>query len=458
MASPSDSLQPIFDCIAGQFPQTVEELTRLCRQPSVSAQNLGMAETVELVAQMLEEAGCRVEVLPTKGPYPAIYGEAVGASPTTLLFYNHYDVQPPEPLELWTSPPFEPQIRDGHFYARGVADNKGDLVARLAALRAFRQVRGQLPISVKFFIEGEEELGSPNLGRLIAEHGHRLQADGCLWEGGDVNWRGQPVIVLGAKGICYVELEVETSNRDVHSSQATVVPNAAWRLLWALASLKDPQEKILIPGFYDEVSPPSPAELEALASIPAEDEELRASLGLTSLLGGVSGRDYFQRHLLEPTCTICGLDSGYSGPGAKTVSPHRARAKLDFRLVPNQRPEDVLAKLRRHLDEQGFSDVRITTAMDGEHPARTDPSSPFVRLVRAAAQRVYQTEPVVMPTMAATGPMYLFTDVVGLPVASSGVSYPDSRLHAPDENIRLNDFLQAIKQVSAIMELMGLGR
>lgn len=449
-------MEKLYRYIDEHMDDTVQNLVRLCRQPSVSAQGLGVPEMADLLAEMLGQRGFAVRRLPVPGrPFPVIYGEIAGDSPTTLLLYNHYDVQPAEPLELWTSPPFEPTIADGKLVARGASDNKGNIAARLAALSALQAVRGSLPLSVKFCIEGEEEIGSPRLAVFVEENRELLKADACLWEGGGVNWQGQPTVVLGVKGIVYVELEAGGAAADLHSSYAAVVPSPAWRLLWALATLKDADENILIDGFYQEVLPPTPAELEAVAAMPDEDEEFRKTLGIPRFLKGATGAEYRKRYLFEPSLNICGLVSGYTGEGAKTVLPNLARAKLDFRLVPEQRPQDVLEKLRRHLDRHGFSDVRITPAMEGEHPARTAADSPFVKLVQDTAREVYGKEPVVIPTTAGSGPMYPFTRTLGLPVASSGVEYPGCGMHAPNENVRLTDLALGIKHMAAIMTRLG---
>ncbi|TET73773.1 MAG: M20/M25/M40 family metallo-hydrolase [Dehalococcoidia bacterium] len=449
-------MQQIYDYIDDHWQEAIEDLKRLCRQPSISAQDVGMAETVQLLVQLMPEYGISARILPSPGGgYPLIYAELSGEAPTTLLFYNHYDVQPPEPLELWSSPPFEPTQYEGNLCARGVSDNKGDIVARLLAIRAYQKVRGKPPITVKFLIEGEEEIGSPNVAAFVESNRQLLEAGACIWESGGVNWRNEPVVSLGLKGILYVQLEVRGASQDVHSSMATVVPNPAWRLVWALSSLKDLEETIHIDGFYDKVLPPNQQEIDAINAMPLDEEETRQSLGLERFVKGVAGFDYKSRHILEPTCNICGLDSGYTGPGSKTVLPCLARAKLDFRLAPNQRPDDVLAKLRRHLDSHGFSDITIAPQIEGENPARTPLDAPFVGIVSAAAREVYGVEPVIVPSMAGSGPMYSFTDTLGLPTALIGVTYPGSRPHAPDEHIRLADFILGAKHIAALLERMA---
>jgi len=449
-------MQNIYDYIDDHWQDALEDLKRLCRQPSISAQGVGMAEVVQLLVRMMREYDIDAQVLPSPGDgYPLIYGGVAGDSPTTLLFYNHYDVQPPEPLELWSSPPFEPTQYESNLRARGVSDNKGDIVARLLAIRAFQKVRGKPPVSVKFIIEGEEEIGSPNIVAFVENNRQLLKADACIWECGGVNWRNEPVVSLGLKGILYVQLEVRGASQDVHSSMATVVPNPAWRLVWALSSLKDMEENIRIEGFYDDVLPPTQREIDAINAMPMDEEETKQALGLESFVKGVTGFDYKSRHIIEPICNICGLDSGYTGSGSKTVLPCLARAKIDFRLVPNQSPDDILAKLRRHLDSHGFGDVVIAPQTEGESAARTPLDSPFVSVVSEAAREVYGVEPVIVPSMAGSGPMHSFTDTLGLPTALIGVMYPGSSPHAPNEHIRLADFILGAKHIAAVLERMA---
>jgi len=449
-------MQNIYDYIDDHWQDALEDLKRLCRQPSISAQGVGMAEVVRLLVRMMREYDIDAQVLPSPGDgYPLIYGEVAGDSPTTLLFYNHYDVQPPEPLELWGSPPFEPTQYESNLCARGVSDNKGDIVARLLAIRAFQKVRGKPPVSVKFIIEGEEEIGSPNIVAFVENNRQLLKADACIWECGGVNWRNEPVVSLGLKGILYVQLEVRGASQDVHSSMATVVPNPAWRLVWALGSLKDMEENIRIEGFYDDVLPPTQREIDAINAMPLDEEETKQALGLESFVKGVTGFDYKSRHIIEPICNICGLDSGYTGSGSKTVLPCLAKAKIDFRLVPNQNPDDILAKLRKHLDSHGFGDIIIAPQTEGENAARTPIDSPFVGVVSEAAREVYGVEPVIVPSMAGSGPMHSFTDTLGLPTALIGVMYPGSSPHAPNEHIRLADFILGAKHIAAVLERMA---
>jgi len=444
-------MQDVFRYIEDRQDEAIGQLIHLVSFPSVSAQGKAIRETAQVVESMLKDLGFRAETVPKWPGNAVVLGELDGASNKTLLFYNHYDVQPAEPLELWSSPPFEPAIRDGKIYGRGVDDNKGNLVARLAAIRALLAVRGQVPVNIKFCIEGDEEIGSPGIEPFVERFSDRLAADACIWEGGAVNWQGQLQITLGVKGILYVQLAAKGAARDAHSSYATVVPNPAWRLVWALASLKDAEENILVDGFYDSVRPVTALERAAVEAMPSQEKHTAESLGLAGFVRGVRGLDYRLRHILEPTCNIDGLSAGYEGGGPKTVIPCQASAKVDFRLVPDQTPDEVLAKLRSHLDARGFGDIEISR-LSAERPARTPVDHPFVEVVREAARQVYPVEPVVSPTMAGTGPLHPFAEALGLPTADCGVGYPESRIHAPDENIRLADFVRGAQHVAAILD------
>lgn len=444
-------MQDIFDYIDAHRETFIQRVQQLCRQPSIAAQNVGIQETARMVAQLMEEVGVRPEQYATNGA-PVVYG-TVGSGTPTLLIYNHYDVQPPEPLELWESPPFAAEVRDGKLYARGAADNKGNLVARLCAVEAWLRTRGSLPLTVKFVVEGEEEVSSAHLHEFVRQHTDLIQADGCVWEAGGKDIQENPGLYMGAKGILYVELEARGANRDLHSSQATVVPNPVWRLVWALSTLKDRQEDILIAGFYDDVAEPTPEEMEHLRRIAAQrDDDLsRRDLGLDQYLLGLSGLQLVKRNLFQPTCTICGFGAGYTGPGSKTVLPSKATAKLDFRLVPNQRPDDILNKLRTHLAQNGFADVEVRL-LGAERPARTPVDSALARVMQQTVKEIYGRDPVVSPLMAATGPMYELTAQFGIPTVGTGAGYAHSNGHAPNENIRLEDFFQHLKHVALIFE------
>jgi acetylornithine deacetylase/succinyl-diaminopimelate desuccinylase-like protein len=423
--------------------QFLAELVAFCAQPSIAAQGVGVEEMAALVRERLGRLGAEVQLLPVNHGSPVIYGE-IGAGERTLLIYNHYDVQPPDPLEEWTSPPFEPTVREGKLFARGVADNKGNFLARAQAVEAWQATQGPLPLKLKFFLEGEEEVGSPHLVDFAAGHADLLRADGCLWEGGGLDEADRPVLTLGLKGIQYLELRARGAKSDLHSSLATLVPNPAWRLVWALATLKDEEDHITIDGYMEHVADPTEAEWAMLRAIPFEEEEQRQRYGIPEFIRGLTGVEALKKHLYEPTCTICGFRAGYIEEGSKTVLPSQAMVKLDLRLVPDLTPELVLRLLREHLDRRGFTDIEIAP-FAGEHPARSSPDAPIVQAANTAIESVYGQPPVVYPLVAGSGPMYPLSQALGIPAVSMGVGYPGRNAHAPNENIRLGDYWMGIR-------------
>ena len=438
-------MEAFYEYIDHNADRFIQDLKKLCSQPSVAAQGVGLRETAHLVMDMLGGIGADARLIETDGAPPVVYGE-IGQGSRTLLVYDHYDVQPPEPLDQWESPPFSPEIREGFLFCRGVADNKGDLVSRLQAIEALQTTMGDLPLKIKFVFEGEEEVGSPHLAQFVDENKELLLgADGCLWEGGRTDMSGRPELYLGLKGILYVELRARGASRDMHSSYAPLVPNPAWRLVWALNTLKDEEDRITVDGLMDHVAQPPADELELLDRIPFEGDKIKEDLGIPEFLGGERGTDAMRKLLYSPTCTICGMVAGYTGEGSKTVLPSEARVKIDFRLVPDLEPGLVLDLLRKHLDRRGFDDVDIVS-MSGEHPAKSPFEAPVAQAAIQAARAVYGQDPVVYPLMAGSGPMYPLSAALGIPAVSGmGVGHAKSRIHAPNENIRLEDYFRAVK-------------
>jgi acetylornithine deacetylase/succinyl-diaminopimelate desuccinylase-like protein len=432
-------MQAFYDYLDAHREPFLAELKQYLTQPSVAAQNLGMTEMAALAKARLEARGFAVEILPTGG-HPVVYGE-LGDGPKTLLIYDHYDVQPPEPLDLWDSPPWEPTVRDGKLYARGVADNKGDQMCRMQAIEAWLATRGPLPLKIKWVIEGEEEIGSPNLEAFARAHAGRLRADGCLWETGGRNELDQFSLWLGLKGIAYFELRLKLLDTDAHSANAPILPNAAWRLVWALSTLKTPDDRISVDGYWDHVRPPTPAELELVDRLPYDGEKIKRTFGARAFINAMDSAQAKRAYYFNPTLTICGLESGYTGPGTKTVLPKEARAKLDFRLVPDLTPELVHDLLRQHLDRRGFDDIEIVP-LAGEHTAHSRADTPVVQSAIRAARAVYGAEPVIYPRMAGSGPMYPLSDMLGIPAVLAGITHQGARAHAPNEHIRLDDYWQ----------------
>ncbi|MBI1795399.1 MAG: M20/M25/M40 family metallo-hydrolase [Chloroflexi bacterium] len=443
--------QKIDTYLQNNLDKSIAELSKLVAQPSVGAQNLGLKECAALVGEMLRARGFKVEIMDTEGA-PVVFAERKGRSDKTLLIYNHYDVQPPEPLELWESPPFEPSLRNGKLYGRGVSDDKGHITSRLFAIDSLLDSGGELPCNIKFIIEGEEETSSVHLYDYILKNKDRLKADACMWEFGGVDYRDVPMQYLGLRGICYVELSVETAGTDVHSGLGgSIFPNAAWRLVWALSSLKGQDEKIRIPGFYDGIQPPSARDRELMSALPEVADEYKSMYGVKNFIKGLTGGlDLRIEEVFTPTCTICGLTSGYQGPGSKTVLPARASAKVDFRLVIGQEPADIRKKLRAYLDAQGFSDVQITD-LGGDAAARTDPDHPFIQLVARTAQEVYEMPMQLVPMIGGSGPSHPFVHDLGLPVATGGIGHPDTRAHAPNENVRIDLYLKHARHMARII-------
>ncbi|HWV23101.1 MAG TPA: M20/M25/M40 family metallo-hydrolase [Thermomicrobiales bacterium] len=444
-------LSDVYTYIDEHKDDYIRQLQEMLQQPSIAAQALGMEEMANKVGDDLKALGAEPRQIDTRGGFPVVYAELPGKANRTLSFYDHYDVQPADPLDQWASDPWSGEVRDGRIWARGVADNKGNIAARFAAIDAWQKVRGELPLNVKFIIEGEEEIGSPHLQNFVDDHPDLCQADACIWEFGGRDIDGRPQIHLGLKGICYVELRVKGARSDWHSAAATSVPNPAWRLVWALATLKGPDDRILIPGFYDKCVPPTEAELTAMANLPDLEQERLEDLGIDRFINGLTGMDLHLKDLFEPTCTISGLLSGYTEKGQKTVLPGTAMAKIDMRLVANQDPHEIYALLRKHLDDNGFTDIESELIGAG-YPARTSLEAPIAKVVAETFEELYGEAPAIFPTNPGSGPWYQLCDALGIDACTAGVGHGRSQAHAPNENIYVDDFILGIKHIAAIMD------
>jgi len=450
------SLEKVYQYTDVHADDFVEDLVKLVKQPSVSAKGEGIQECAELVEKMMQEIGLSTKVLHEENGNPVVYGEIKSKeSIKTLLFYDHYDVQPPEPLEKWKCEPFSGKIINGKIYGRGASDNKGNFVSRLKAVQALLEVTGDVPINIKFFVEGEEEIGSPHLEPIIRKYKDLFSADAAIWEFGGTDRQGRPHLYLGLKGVLSVELRASGASKDVHSANAPIIPNPAWHLVWALSLLKDKEENILIEDFYENVLPPSSEEIECLRNIPFEEEETKKELGLEEFLQSKSGLEALKALLYQPTCTINGFVSGYTGAGSKTVLPHEASAKLDFRLVPNQNSTEIFRKLVKYLKTRGFGDLEVIRHGFTE-PTRTPVNDPFVKLVAKTAERVYSKRAVIYPTSAGSGPMHLFRNFLGYPVVSVGCSHPESNTHAPNENLIIESFIKGTKFIATLINDFAL--
>lgn len=440
--------------ISERSEQYIDWLRRLCSLEGVSAQDREIDSSVEGVKALVESIGGKVQVLQVPNANPALYAEFEGQSDRTLLFYNHYDIQPADPLKEWADPPFSGVVRDGSFYARGAADNKGDLVTRLAAIDAWKRAHGSLPCRVKFLIEGEEEIGSPHLEAYLKEYAELLKSDVCIWKYGSRDPDERLEVLVGLKGILFVELHVKVASSDLHSGYGSLVEAASNRLVRALATLRDGRGQVLIPGFYDAIRPPSPKVREMLESIPFEDSALRERYGIRRFLRDRIRTGALAALVLEPTCTICSIESGYTGEGMRTVLPREAKAQVEFRLVPDQSPEQVVQQLRRHLDMKGFGDVEVNV-LASQHPFQTALDDPFVQQVVQVAQASTGRQVVLYPNSQYSGPMYEVAQHLDVPIVSVGVGYWDRRAHAPNEHIRLSDFHETIQLMADIFTQVG---
>jgi acetylornithine deacetylase/succinyl-diaminopimelate desuccinylase-like protein len=434
-------------------------LDSLCRLPSVSTEGRALEETAGLVEELLREAGFETCQLRVDGSPPAVFGEQQGRSDYRLLLYNHYDVQPADPIDLWESPPFEPTLRDGKLFARGAADNKGELAVRLAVTRALREQREGPPIGVRWIIEGEEEVLSPHFDEIVRQNVDSLRADACLWEGAPaLSSDGRPTIGLGFKGSLAVRLEVRLLESDAHSAVAAVARSAPWRLVQALASLRDRDGVVRIRGFYDQVRGPTEAERWAIEEQSnSMEQDIRAVVGDEGLLEGVSGAAFRERVAFAPTCNIAGIEGGYTGPGMKSVLPAQASARIDLRLVPDQTPDNTLALLHEHLTKEGFEDIEVTVLGTAD-AAGTAIDHPFVRRVISVAERVSGAQASVIPRIGGSLPIIAslqrHLDTPGLS-APGNPFYFGAKVHAPNEHVRIEDVEQAVVFTSALLEELG---
>jgi acetylornithine deacetylase/succinyl-diaminopimelate desuccinylase-like protein len=432
-----------------------ERLQAICRMPSVAARGTGMRAMAEAVENLMQRSGAGTRVFKIGSGYPIIFGEC-GAGAHCFLVYGHYDVAPVGQLTSWTSGPFSAVVSDGKLYARGAANSKGDLVARLAAVEAYQKTFGKLPICLRFIIEGEAGIGSPSLYRFTKENTEMLEAEGCIWEEGYKDTQERFVISLGFKGITFIELRVHGARTELHSKWGAIVPNPAWRLVQALSTITSPKGVITIDGFSSHLAPISTEDAEALKEIQLDEAGLKREFRIPGWVRGLRGASLIKEHIFGPTCTICGIQTGHTDAGPKTVLPSYAMARLDFRLVPDLTPELVVELLRKHLDERGFKDVEIIEL--GSAPVtKSSRDSAVARAAIESAPEIYGEQPVVYPLDPASGPVGAICGATEppMPVASFGTSYAASNPHGPDENIRLEDFMQSIKFFGRVVHHLG---
>ena len=445
-------MKKILEHIDDSMPDLISDLQALIRQPSVSAKNEGIEKCAQLVSKMLRKSGIKSEILRLKGASPLVYGEIKSKKNPhrTILFYNHYDVQPAEPFELWDDPPFSGKVKGNKIFGRGSADDKGELVTRIKAVEAFLQQTGDVPCNVKFVIEGEEEIGSVNIEKYLKKYQTKFSCDGVIWEFGYVDAKNRPIIGLGMKGLLYVELTVRESIRDAHSSLAVIIKNPAWRLVEALNTLRNSSGKILIRDWYKEVTPFSKQDLQLLSSEPFDESSFKSEYGITEFVNGKKGLQVKKALAGDPTCNIAGMISGYTLQGAKTVLPASASVKIDFRLVPKMQPKKQISRLKTHLKKHGFSDIDVKV-YHGEAASRTNPADPFVDVVKTSAKASFGSY-IVNVSNAGTGPMHSFANILRAPCISIGSTYMYARIHSPNEFARIDLLKKTTKCMCHILD------
>ena len=445
-----------FDTLCDErFDGLVEELRDFCSIPSETDQLPELDRGAHWVEQRLRSVGADVTVLREGGVPPLVIGE-LGAGPRTLIAVQHYDVQPAAPLELWESPPYDPSLRNGRLSARGVCDNKGELLHRIQAVEALRDATGELPCRVRFIVEGEEESDSAHLAPLLSRRPQFFEGHGALIEGGGVDEKGRPMLVCGVRGMSYVELSVRTLGFDAHSGGAQLLPNAAWRLIQALETLRAPDGGVTIDGFMDDVLAPTEAQLAHLRTLPFEESEIKRIYAINAFVGGLTGFAAQVADTFKPTCNISGIVSGWTDPGVKTITPAEASAKVDMRLIPNQDPGRIEAALRAHLDRRGFTDVTMTVHR-GEQPYWTPISDPIVDAADRAHDGIFEAPPLRWFSAGGTAPMHQVCAPHRLPMVTLGAGDPEVRAHAPNESYSLDLMRRAAKVTGRFMrEFAGI--
>lgn len=454
----------------------ISDLQVLIRQPSVSAINQGLEECALLLAKMMNTAGIRTELLYLSKPKnlktknddnddekyltipPLVFGEVKSKSNPlgkTILFYNHYDVQPIDPIEKWDKDPFSGNVDGNVIFGRGSSDDKGELITRLKAVEFFLKQTGDVPCNIKFLIEGEEEIGSPNLNKYLLEYIERFHCDLVIWESGYIDKKGRSIISLGQKGILDVEFKVQGPSRDVHSSLAVAIENPAWKLIHILSQLYDVYGKILVKGWYDDIGQLTNKELEQISKEPYDEDEIKKEYGVNKFINNSSGFETKKSLAIDPTCNISGLFSGYTNKGLKNIIPSTAIAKLDFRLVPYMDPKTQFNKLVSFLRAKGYSEEELKiTFLSGEPAYRTPLDNEYVNLVISAAKRIFN-DVILNISSPGSGPMYSFKKFLSVDSICIGSTILPNKMHSPNEftNIDLLNkatkcFIEIIKEIS----------
>jgi acetylornithine deacetylase/succinyl-diaminopimelate desuccinylase-like protein len=449
-------MQAIYDWIDARRDELVAELQELLRQPSISAQGVGLEECAALLMRQMHADGvASARIEPVPGAPPIVYATEPAGSPgaRTLLCYGHYDVQPPEPLELWVDPPFSAAIRDGVIYARGATDNKSGVLAFVRAAQAFKEVRGAPPVNLTFLFEGEEEMGSPHLEEWVLNHQGLCACDASVGLDGGVHRTSyKPEIHLGIKAILVVELRVRSHGIDFWSGRAQLMKarSAPWRIVHALGSMFDAEGRITVEGWYDDLLPPDEDDLRHLREELAHFDraELARQLGVSRDFPFDDTLELLKAIHYGASCNINGLAAGYTGAGSKTIVPAEALARLDFRCPPNLEPAEQLKKLEAHLQRHGFDDIELVVHTARANPYKTPVREAISQAVIGAAQRIWGEPPLVMG-VSTQGTIMIH---VPHPAVLSGFGAPENNLHAPNENMPVERYIQGIKFAATIFQ------
>jgi acetylornithine deacetylase/succinyl-diaminopimelate desuccinylase-like protein len=446
-------LPEIFTHIDQHRDQSIARLIDYVSRPSISAHGIGIGETAAWLTTYLSELGFDTAAYPTKG-WPMIVGRHHHKpGKPTILFYGHYDVQPPDPLEAWVSPPFEPTIRDGRIYGRGAGDNKGQHFAQLLGIEATLAVTGELPCNVTFLLEGEEEVGSPNLAEFVSTHKELLAADLVITADGPIHEDGTPQIEYGVRGVLSFELHATGANTDLHSGNwGGIAPQPLWKLVHLLATMKNARGEITIPGIMEQVAPITALERQALDNLPLDLERTMAGVGISEL-DGPPEVPFYERIACRPTLTINGFHGGYGGPGSKTVLPCSGFVKCDMRLVGGMSLAACEAAIRAHC---AAIDPSIEIIVEGGmEPSRTPLESPFAHPIHQAVRMAWGVDPYHIPSLGGSLPDYVYTKILGIPAFVVPYANADERNHAPNENIIIDCYLKGIRTGAALMEALA---
>ena len=446
-------MKDIYKYIDDNVDEYIKDLQEFIRKPSVSAQKLGLEECANYVVEKMHKDGLPAELHEIPDGPPLVFGHLKSSnSKKTMFCYSHYDVQPPEPIEAWShGGPWSGALVDNVIYGRGATDNKGGLLAFNKAAKAFLKVRGEVPLNLKFFYEGEEEIGSVHLGPWVEKNKKLLEADGMHCLDGTVDeFAKVPEVELGLKSVLFVELIARGGKKDIHSLNFPLVPSPPWELVHALSTIMTRDRKILIKDWYEGLYELGEEEINLLneKNERVDLSALKSEFGIENFVLNRDGVEAIKARTYEPTANIQGMISGYTGPGHKTIVPNEARVRIDFRLLPHMNPQKCIEKIKKHLIEHGYGHLELKAFDAAEPPYKISVKEDISQAIIKAAEEVFGEKPVVNG-VSAEGTILKH---VWIPCVLTGFANPGANLHAPDENIHVENYIKGIKYAAAIME------